>query len=94
MANMIHSMAGGELGSFVSADFAKVKILSGEHTGQVMFFIDEIGVHQGDIVIVPAGQDFEQAEGEVLRVDRGVDSFSAPVSLKRAKKIIKIKTQA
>ena len=93
MANMIHSMAGGRLGSFDSADFAKVKILDGSCSGQVMFLIDEIGVEAGDVVIVPIGKD-ELADAQVLRVDRGVNEFSAPVSRRRAKKILKIKTQA
>ena len=90
MANMIHSMAGGDLGEFLVADFAKVRFLDGESAGGVAWFIAISGIEAGDKVLVPGRLTAtEPVTAIVERVDRSVDSFRAPVPIKRCKKIIK-----
>ena len=87
---MIHSMAGGKLGSVEYNDFAKVRIIEGEEEGKAFFYITKIiGLKEGDLVVVPVGFANVQTKGKVERIDRAVSSQNSPVSVKRAKYIIK-----
>ena len=87
---MIHSMAGGKLGNVEYNDFAKVRISEGENQGQAFFYITKIiGLKVGDRVLVPLGIANDKVEGVVERIDKNVSSQSSPVSVKRAKAIIK-----
>ena len=89
---MIHSMAGGELGSFDVCDFAKVKILSGNNANNEIWFKCQIASAKvGDKCFVYDNEN-QLVEGEILRIDKQVSSFSSPVPFKRAKSIIKMKT--
>ena len=84
---MIHSMAGGRLGAYKTADFAKVKITEGENTGAVAFYIcSHLNLEEGDIALVPYAS--EQVRAQILRVDKNVSSDRSPVPFSRAKKVI------
>ena len=85
---MIHSMAGGRLGSVEYNDFAKVRILEGECQGQAFFYITKIPLLKvGDEVIVPVGISNTQTKAVVERIDKNVSSQCSPVPVKRAKAI-------
>ena len=87
---MIHSMAGGRLGSVEYNDFAKVRILEGAEEGKAFFYITKvIGLKDGDLVVVPVGFNNIQTKGRVERIDKAVSSQNSPVSVKRAKYILK-----
>ena len=87
---MVHSMAGGTLGKEVFCDFAKVRLLEGDHIGEIYWFIALKDVGVGNKVIVPFGLRNELLMGEVLRVDKNVSSYSSPIPVKMAKKIVKV----
>ena len=85
---MIHSLAGGNLGNVTYHDFAKVKILEGNFTGAIIWFLaDNLNLKEGKIVVVPIQN--EKVKAEILRIDKNVSSQSSPISVKHAKKIIK-----
>lgn len=82
---MIHSLAGGELGKVSFHNFAKVKFLEGINEGCIAWFIcDGFFIEAGDLVLVEGG-----TKAQVIRVDTNVSSQTAPVNVKRAKKILK-----
>ena len=79
---MIHSLSGGVVKGESFFDFAKVEI-----DGEGFFwFIDPFGLEESDIVVVPFGG--ETRTGKILRIDKHVSSFAAPVPTKHAKKIL------
>jgi len=87
---MIHSLAGGNLGNHQILDFAKVKLLEGVRKGDVCFYISKISdLKEGDTVVVPYGLNNNLLKAKVLRVDKNVSSFAAPIPVKRAKEIFK-----
>ena len=89
---MIHSMAGGNLGRFDVCDFAKVKFLTGNDVNKESWFKCQIvSAKVGDICFVYDNSN-QLVEGEIVRIDKQVSSFSSPVPYKRAKSIIKMKT--
>jgi len=84
---MIHSMAGGRLGEFKTADFAKVKIIEGENMGAVAFYIcSHLNLNEGDSVLVSYSN--KMVKAQVLRVDKNVSSDRSPVSMVRAKRVV------
>ena len=85
---MIHSMAGGRLGKLQSADFVKVRFLEGPNSGDVAFYMCDISVGVGDIVVVPYGASSETIRAEVLRMDKNVLSDRSPIPFARAKKVL------
>ena len=85
---MIHSLAGGFLRELDYADFAKVEILSGDNTGKVFWYIfDILDLKVGDRVKVPLFNNEE--DGVVLKIERNLSAQVAPISIKRAKAILK-----
>ncbi len=85
---MIHSLAGGYLRELTYADFAKVEILSGVNTGKLFWYVTNIlDLKVGDRVEVPLLNSIEQ--GKVVKIERNLNNQTAPVSLKRAKSIIR-----
>jgi len=85
---MIHSLAGGFLRELDYADFAKVKILSGGNAGKVFWYTTDIlGLKVGDRVEVPLLNSVEV--GIVEKIELNLSAQVAPVSIKRAKAIIK-----
>ena len=87
---MIHSMAGGELRGEEFYDFAKVEILEGEQAGRVFWYITTlIDLAGGDKVLVPVGVIKMGTLGKVIRIDKNVSSFCAPVPVKHAKYVLK-----
>lgn len=87
---MIHSMAGGRLGSVLYNDFAKVKILEGENEGNLYWFLTDIPLlNVGDNVVVPLGIANKQTKAEVVRIDKNVSSQCSPVPVKKCKYIIR-----
>ena len=85
---MIHSLAGGDVTFNDNLDFAKVKLLDGLDKGNICWYITNIiDLKVGDIVLVPYGRSNVQAE--VLRIDKNVSVLNAPVSVKRAKEILR-----
>lgn len=87
---MIHSMAGGDIKNLSYADFAKVEIIEGTNAGSRFFYIACGGEKVDDIVLVPVGKNNILTKAKVLRVDKNVNSQVSPVSIKRAKKVVKI----
>jgi len=88
---MIHSLAGGILSDNKKLDFAKVEILSDYYSG-IFWYITEIPkLKVGDIVVVPFGKNEILVEGKVLKIDKNISSQTAPIPIKRAKKILKRK---
>ncbi len=86
---MIHSMAGGNLGSFESYDYAKVEILEGINAGKLYWYKTNIfNLKVGDKVLVPIDRDNKRVLARVLRIDKRVNSHAAPVPSKNAKYII------
>ena len=84
---MIHSMAGGRLGAYKVADFAKVKITEGENQGAVAFYIcTHLNLADGDIVLVSYNE--TNVRAQVLRVDKNISSDRSPVPISRAKRVI------
>ena len=84
---MIHSMAGGRLGSYKTADIAKEKIIEGENEGAVTFYTcSHLNLLEGDVVLVSYGG--ANVEAKVLRIDKNVSSDRSPVPMARAKRII------
>ena len=87
---MIHSMSGGVLSTHGKHDYVKVKMLDGEKSGEMLWFVSELPMLKvGDKVFVQNLQN-GQNKGEVVRIDKNVDELSFPISYKRMKKIIKI----
>lgn len=87
---MIHSLAGGELGNHQILDFAKVELLEGIRKGDICFYISKVSdLKAGDEVVVPFGVNNNLIKAKVLRIDKNVSSFSAPVPIKKAKEIFK-----
>lgn len=80
---MIHSLSGGIVKGEDFFDFAKVEI-DGEG---VFWFVDPFGLKEGDIVVVPFGKNATET-GKIVRIDKHVSSFAAPISVKSAKEIL------
>ncbi len=77
---MIHSMSGGVLAENKVNDFAKVKV------GDVpAWYLSLPEAKEGDKVLVPFGGGTR--EGVIERIER-CDTFTAPVSPRRAKRIL------
>lgn len=87
---MIHSLAGGELGTTRYADFAKVEILSKPFVGDIYWYIACGQECVGDIVIVPLGKNNTYVQGKVIRIDKNISSQVSPVPFSRAKKVLKV----
>ena len=87
---MIHSEAGGEIRGEDYFDFAKVEILEGTEKGKQLWFITTIfDLAVNDNVLVPVGLIKMGTLGKVVRIDRGVSNFCAPVSTKHAKYVLR-----
>jgi hypothetical protein len=85
---MIHSLAGGSIKDLRVADFAKVEYLEDELAGSVGWYITEIfGLKAGDEVLVPYNN--RRVRAKVVRIDKHVSEQSSPISMSRAKNIIK-----
>ena len=85
---MIHSLAGGYLRELTYADFVKVEILSGASAGKLFWYVtDLIDIKVGDRVEVPLLNAVEV--GVVVKIERNLNNQTAPVSLKRAKAVIR-----
>ncbi len=88
---MIHSLSGGVIKDIEYFDFAKVKVTEGILCNNIFWYISPFSnLKQGDIVLVPLGANNTQTKAEVLRVDKNVSGQTAPVPVKRCKKIIKV----
>ena len=85
---MIHSLAGGRLRTNSVFDFAKLEFES--LPNQYFWYISEIDdLKPDDTVLAPFGVVDEPQKAKVIRVDKNISSTSAPVSIKRIKRIIK-----
>lgn len=84
---MIHSLAGGVIRDEKFFDFAKVELLEGLNCGNAFWFLFDIPLSVGDVVIVNFAQDY--VKGKVVRIDYDVSEKCCPVSPKRAKKVLK-----
>jgi hypothetical protein len=88
---MIHSLAGGELRTTETHDFAKVEILEGICAGDIFWYISNIkNLKVGDMVLVPLGKNNLPAKAKVLRIDKNVSSQTSPIPPKHAKEILQI----
>lgn len=86
---MIHSLAGGKMKDLQMCDLAKVEYTAGAHQGQIGWYINNIfDLKIGDIVIVPIDH-INNTTAKVLKIEHNISSQTAPISLKRAKEIIK-----
>ena len=90
---MIHSLAGGTIKNIKYADFAKVQILDGIFSGDILWYITDFAIKEGSIVVVPVGRNNMLVKGKVLRVDSNISGQVAPVPINRAKKIERIITK-
>ena len=88
---MIHSLAGGVLSDNKKLDFAKVEILSDYYSGTFWYITEIPNLKVGDVVVVPFGEREIFVEGKVLKIDKNISSQTAPIPIKRAKKILKRK---
>ena len=88
---MIHSLSGGELKNNKVYDFAKVKIIEGEHEGEICFYISNLSnLKINDLVLVPIGFPSKNAKSKVLRIDKNINEQMAPFPIKKMKSILKI----
>lgn len=88
---MIHSLAGGNIGKVSYFNYAKVKIIEGENSGKILWFICKIPlVEAGDIVTVEVFGEPAPVKAEIVRIDKSVASNCAPVPPHRAKEIISV----
>lgn len=88
---MIHSLAGGVIDDLDFHNFAKVRIVEGEQTGDVFWYIfDMVELEEGDKVIVPVGVKNIETKGVVEKIEYNVSKQVAPVSARKAKKIYRI----
>lgn len=88
---MIHSMAGGRLGTIEYSDYAKVEILQGNLRGKMMWYKSNLpDLKLNDEVIVPFGNDNLKVLGKVVRIDKMVSSQNSPVPASKTKSIIRI----
>ena len=85
---MIHSLAGGELREQHLYDFVKLEFE--EKPGQFFWYISNItDLEIGDYVLAPFGIIDELSKAKVIRIDKNINSQSAPVSIKGMKQITK-----
>ena len=85
---MIHSLAGGRLREQQLFDFVKLEFEN--NPNHFFWFISEIkDLRLNDYVLAPFGPLDELQKAKVVRVDKNVISTSAPLPLKRMKKITK-----
>ena len=85
---MIHSLSGGVLKDNRLYDFAKVEIVDTPFVGNIFWYITNISLKPDDLVLVPVNN--KTFKGKVLRIDKAVNEQFAPISVKRAKEVIKI----
>lgn len=79
-------MSGGVLSELGAYTFAKVRFEDG---GAPYWYVSDFDVEAGDRVLAPFGASGAAREATVERVERNVSGMTAPVPLKRAKKLIK-----
>ena len=84
---MIHSMSGGVMSEINFYDFAKIEV---KDEGIFWYICDIAGIKEGQKVTIPFGRENKIVEGIVLRIDKNVSSQNAPISVKRAKKVLSI----
>ena len=82
---MIHSMSGGVLSEYGSYTFVKIKF-DGDDTPY--WYISEFEVEEGDRVAAPKGVSGLGQPATVVRVEQNVSGQVAPISVKRAKKLL------
>lgn len=86
---MIHSLAGGVIKGETFNDYAKVKLFDGENAGKTFWYLSDLDLDVGDKVVVQDSNGFAKLNGEVLRVDKHVSSFVAPIQKSKIRKIIR-----
>lgn len=85
---MIHSLAGGKLREQQLFDFAKLEFEN--NPSQYFWYISEINdLRPNDYVLAPFGPLDELQKAKVVRVDKNILGTSAPLPVKRMKKITK-----
>ena len=83
---MIHSLAGGKLGTDEVFDFAKLEFIS--EPNKYFWYITEIKeLNVNDYVLAPFGALNELSKARVVRIDKNIHRSSAPIPVKTAKHI-------
>lgn len=82
---MIHSLSGGVIKDAGAFTYVKA-VFDGEDTPY--WFISDFHVEEGDRVVAPKGKFDMPSAATVLRVENNVSGQVAPVSPKRAKRLI------
>lgn len=82
---MIHSLAGGLVKGPKYYDFAKVEI---KDEGAFWYENPFPFLEVGSLVTVPFGKNDTLVQGVIVRIDKSVSSYSAPIPIKHAKKIV------
>lgn len=82
---MIHSLAGGSIKPLKINNWSKVELLEGVSKGQIFWYITNIDLAPGDLVLVPLGSLNSLYKARVLRVDKNVSAYSSPIPQSRAK---------
>ncbi len=85
---MIHSLAGGFVKELDYADFVKVKILDGEDEGKLFWYkTDLLDIRVGDRVEIKLKN--QLCVGEIVKIERNLNSQTAPIPIKRVQSIIR-----
>lgn len=82
---MIHSMSGGVISELGAFTFVKVKF---DGSDTPYWYICDFEVEEGDRVLAPFGAGGLGKSATVLRVENNVSSQVAPISVKRAKRLL------
>ena len=83
---MIHSLAGGKLGTDEVFDFAKLEFVC--EPNKFFWYISEIkDLKVDDFVLAPFGALNQLSKARVVRIDKNIHRSSAPIPVKTAKHI-------
>lgn len=85
---MIHSMSGGVLSEYGTYTFVKA-VFDDDADKIPHWFISEFDVEENDGVLAPCGSGYAGKPATVIAVERNVSGQVAPVSVRRARRLIK-----